>query len=48
MMKRLFSEAQTVPPKYARALGAVHDLADRLPDGARTAILREVEHLRTP
>ena len=47
MMKRLFGEAQTVPPKYARLLHAVHDLADRLPDGARTAILREVEHLRT-
>jgi len=47
MMKRLFSEAQTVPPKYARALDAVHDLADRLPDAVRTAILSDVAHLRT-
>jgi hypothetical protein len=48
MLKRLFSEVQTVPPKYAPSLRAIHDLADRLPDGSRTAILREVEHLGTP
>jgi len=48
MMKRLFSEAQTVPPKYARFLHAVHAATDRLPDAARTGVLREVEHLRTP
>lgn len=48
MMKRLFSDAQTVPPKYARVLQAVHELADRLPDGARTAVRREVEHLSAP
>jgi len=48
MMNRLFSEAQTVPPQYARFLHAVQDAADRLPDAARAAVLREVEHLRTP
>jgi hypothetical protein len=48
MMKRLFSESQTVPPRYAPFLHAVHDLAERLPDGSRTAILREVEHLSIP
>ena len=47
-MNRLFSEAQTVPPQYARFLHAVQDAADRLPDAARAAVLREVEHLRTP
>jgi hypothetical protein len=45
MMKRLFSEPQTVPPKFGRFLGELHQLANLLPDPARTNVVRDVEHL---
>jgi hypothetical protein len=47
MMKRLFAEPQTVPPKYARFLDELHELADRLPDTARTTVVSEIQHLST-
>lgn len=48
MMKRLFSEPQTVPQKYARVLRELHDVASKLPDPARTAVVQDVAHLTSP
>jgi hypothetical protein len=45
MLKRLFGEAPAVPPSYARFLDGLHEVAERLPDPARRAVLREVEDL---
>ncbi len=45
MMKRLFAEPQTVPPKFARYLSELHEIANLLPDSARTTIVRDLEHL---
>ena len=45
MMRRLFAERQTVPPKFARYLSELQDLAGLLPDSARTAIVKDIEHL---
>ena len=45
MMKRLFAEPQTVPPKFAGYLTDLHELADLLPESSRTAILADIEHL---
>jgi hypothetical protein len=48
MMKRLFAEPQTVPPKFAGYLSDLHELADLLPDSARTTIVSDIEHLSSP
>jgi len=48
MMKRLFAEPQTVPPKFAGYLSELHELANLLPDSARTAIVSDIEHLSSP
>jgi wyosine [tRNA(Phe)-imidazoG37] synthetase (radical SAM superfamily) len=45
MMRRLFAEPQTVPPKFARHLSELRELVDLLPDSAGTAIGRDIEHL---
>src|SRR5258707_2155774 len=45
MMKRLFAEPQPVPPKFARYLSELHEIANLLPDSARTTIVRDLEHL---
>lgn len=47
MMKRLFHEPQTVPPKFGRFLRELHEFADRLPDPTRTTVLRDVAHLQS-
>jgi hypothetical protein len=48
MMKRLFAEPQTVPPKFAGYLSELHELATLLPDPARTNIVKDIEHLSSP
>ena len=48
MMKRLFAEPQTVPPKFAGYLSDLHELADLLPDSARTTIVSDIAHLSSP
>src|SRR5229473_1702276 len=48
MMKRLFAEPQTVPPKFAGYLSELHELANLLPDSARTAIVSDIQHLSSP
>ena len=45
MLKRLFAEPQTVPPKFADYLNQLNELATLLPDSARTAIIRNIQHL---
>jgi wyosine [tRNA(Phe)-imidazoG37] synthetase (radical SAM superfamily) len=45
MMKRLFAEPQTVPPKFAGYLSELHELANLLPDSARTTIVSDIAHL---
>ncbi len=45
MMKRLFAEPQTVPPKFAGYLTDLRELAHVLPESSRTAILADIEHL---
>jgi hypothetical protein len=45
MMKRLFAEPQTVPPKFAVHLSELREIAGLLPDSARTAIVKDIEHL---
>jgi wyosine [tRNA(Phe)-imidazoG37] synthetase (radical SAM superfamily) len=48
MMKRLFAEPQTVPPKFAGYLNDLHELANIMPDSARTSILNDIQHLSAP
>src|SRR6266404_1272842 len=48
MMKRLFAEPQTVPPKLAGYLTDLHELANIMPDSARTTILNDIQHLSAP
>jgi wyosine [tRNA(Phe)-imidazoG37] synthetase (radical SAM superfamily) len=48
MMKRLFSQPQTVPPKFARYLTDLHEIADIMPEAARTTILTDIQHLSSP
>lgn len=48
MMKRLFSEPQTVPAKYAGYLTDLQDLAEIMPDASRTSILNDINHLSVP
>lgn len=48
MMKRLFAEPQTVPPKFAGYLSELHELAPLLPDSARTSIINDIQHLSSP
>ena len=48
MMKRLFSQPQTVPPKFARYLTDLHEIADTMPEAARTTILTDIQHLSSP
>jgi len=48
MMKRLFAEPQTVPPKFAGYLSDLHELANLLPDAARTSIVSDIQHLSSP
>lgn len=48
MMKRLFAEPQTVPPKFAGYLTDLHELANIMPDSARTSILKDIQHLSAP
>ena len=45
MMKRLFAEPQTVPPKFAGYLSELHELAKLLPDSARNTIVSDIQHL---
>lgn len=45
MMKRLFAEPQTVPPKFAVYLTDLHELANQLPDSSRSSILDQIQHL---
>ena len=45
MMKRLFAEPQTVPPRFAGYLTDLHELANIMPDSARTSILNDIQHL---
>jgi hypothetical protein len=45
MMKRLFAEPQTVPPKFAGYLNELHELAKLLPDSARNTIVSDIQHL---
>jgi molybdenum cofactor biosynthesis enzyme MoaA len=45
MMKRLFEDAQSVPPKYGRFLHALTDVASELPEPSRSTVIRDVEHL---
>jgi wyosine [tRNA(Phe)-imidazoG37] synthetase (radical SAM superfamily) len=45
MMKRLFAEPQTVPPKFAGYLNDLHELANLLPDSARNTIVGDIQHL---
>jgi MoaA/NifB/PqqE/SkfB family radical SAM enzyme len=47
MMKRLFAEPQTVPPKFARYLTDLQEIANIMPDSARTSILNDIQHLLT-
>jgi wyosine [tRNA(Phe)-imidazoG37] synthetase (radical SAM superfamily) len=48
MMKRLFAEPQTVPPKFAGYLSDLHELANLLPESARTTIVGDIQHLSSP
>ena len=48
MMKRLFAEPQTVPPRFAGYLTDLHELAKTMPDSARTSILNDIQHLSAP
>jgi hypothetical protein len=48
MMKRLFAEPQTVPPKFAGYLTDLHELANIMPDSTRTSILNDIQHLSAP
>jgi hypothetical protein len=45
MMRRLFTEPQTVPPKFAQYISDLRELASSLPDSARAGILKDIEHL---
>ena len=45
MLKRLFAEPQTVPPKFAGYLTQLNELASLLPGAARTTIISRIDHL---
>ncbi len=45
MMHRLFAEPQAIPPKFGRFLNELNEIADKLPEPARTKVVRDVEHL---
>ena len=47
MMKRLFNDPQTVPPKFGRFLRELHEFADMLPDPARATVVSDVQHLKS-
>ena len=48
MLKRLFAEPQTVPPKFAGYLTQLNELASLLPGAARTTIISRIDHLSAP
>jgi len=45
MLKRLFAEPQTVPPKFAGYLDQLNELAAAFPESARSNIISNIKHL---
>jgi hypothetical protein len=45
MLKRLFADPQTVPPKFAGYLDGLNELAPFFPDVARKSIMQSIQHL---